>query len=74
MSPRNETHIRIAELLADKPLTIPEMAQLLGVNPMGIQSCANAMVRRGELIRLRRALGQPFAYRLPWKLGKKRAA
>lgn len=74
MKQRKETGARIAELLAGKTLTIPEMAQLLGVNPMGIQSCANAMVRRGELIRLRRALGQPFAYRLPGKLGKKRAA
>ena len=71
MKPRKETGARIAELLADKSLTIPEMAQLLGVNSMGIQSCANAMVRRGELVRLRRKPGQPFAYRLP---EKKRAA
>lgn len=71
MKPRKETGARITELLAGKSLTIPEMAQLLGVNPMGIQSCANAMVRRGELVRLRRSLGQPFAYRLP---EKKRAA
>lgn len=71
MSPRNETHVRIAELLADKPLTVPEMAQVLGVNPMGVQSCANAMVRRGELVRMVRKPGQPFVYRLAQK---KRAA
>lgn len=71
MSPRKETCLRIADLIAGKTMTVPEIAQLLGVDPMGVQSCANAMVRRGELVRLRRALGKPFAYRLP---EKKRAA
>jgi predicted ArsR family transcriptional regulator len=71
MTPRKETGARIAGLLAAKPLTVPEMAQLLGVDPMGVQSCANAMVRRGELVRLVRKPGQPFVYRLP---GKGRAA
>ena len=63
MSMLTQTQRLIAALLETKSLTVPEMAQQLGIHEMGVQSATNALVRRRVLVRLAREPGKPFSYR-----------
>lgn len=63
MSTLTQTQRLITTLLETQSLTVPEMAQLLGIHEMGVQSATNALVRRRVLVRLPREPGKPFSYR-----------
>jgi hypothetical protein len=64
MTPRTETHRKIAVLLRDGPKSSSELAQVLRMDVFGVQSALNAMIGRGCAARLKAKPGRAPRYRL----------
>lgn len=64
MTRLNDTHQLIAGHLSQQPMTVAELAQVIGRDYFGIQSAINGMWRRGEVARIKGAHGTPYKFRL----------